>query len=516
MAVKDEIRFYDVSALSVTPGIYDRCNAAYLQKQLEIRFPEEQFRVLHVLLNETGSYNSQDWPMSHLRSRTQFDGLPAYCEVVINHITGAADENIIVWCPLAWNDRFTGTAGGGTLTGGFSHLVPPTNAIRDWLVSDAVINGFSAATTDAGNNIHGENWALDPKTGEILWDRVKNWHGRSTHNMTLFGKAVTEILHQRPVQYAYLSGESGGGRQCIVSAQAYPRDYDGIWASNPGVNWHDLAICAAWPLAVMNTQKNYVNREKMEYFARKVHESVGGSAAYYSMTERVDFDPFALVGHDSGNGVITAEDAAVVGRIWDGPRRPDGRQICPGFRPGVINWLSVQPVGFFYYEPGVSKPKLFPLATHMLRWAVQDPGRTFDDVTEADVEMLYDSLKTHFADTYADQADLRQFAALGGKLLADHGVDDALICIDNFLSYYHRLLENHGGKEALDTFARVYVMPGCCHSSCYGNGPGIAQATGMQALIRWVEEGIAPGVLPTVQLDRRTEEILARSEVAPL
>ena len=59
-------------------------------------------------------------------------------------------------------------------------------------------------------------------------------------------------------------------------------------------------------------------------------------------------------------------------------------------------------------------------------------------------------------------------------------------------------------------------MPGCCHSSCYGNGPGIAQATGMEALIRWVEEGIAPGVLPTVQLDRRTEEILARSEVAPL
>ena len=63
---------------------------------------------------------------------------------------------------------------------------------------------------------------------------------------------------------------------------------------------------------------------------------------------------------------------------------------------------------------------------------------------------------------------------------------------------------------------RFYVMPGCCHSSCYGNGPGIAQATGMQALIRWVEAGIAPDALPTVQLDCRTEETLARSEATPL
>jgi feruloyl esterase len=201
-------------------------------------------------------------------------------------------------------------------------------------------------------------------------------------------------------------------------------------------------------------------------------------------------------------------------RIWDGPRRADGRQICPGFRPGVINWLSVQPVGFFYYEPGVSKPKLFHLATCMLRWAVQDPGRTFDDVTEADVEAIYDSFQTLFVHTYADQADLREFAALGGKLLADHGVDDALIAIDNFLSYYRRLLENHGGREELDAFSRFYVMPGCCHSSCYGNGPGIAQSTGMQALIRWVEQGIAPDALPTVQLDRQTEETIARGEVA--
>ena len=33
--------------------------------------------------------------------------------------------------------------------------------------------------------------------------------------MTVFGKAVAQILHDRPVKYAYMNGGSGGGRNQI-------------------------------------------------------------------------------------------------------------------------------------------------------------------------------------------------------------------------------------------------------------------------------------------------------------
>lgn len=51
--------------------------------------------------------------------------------------------------------------------------------------------------------------------------------------MTVFGKAVAQILHDRPVKYAYMNGGSGGGRQSMAEAQEFPEDYDGIWACCP-------------------------------------------------------------------------------------------------------------------------------------------------------------------------------------------------------------------------------------------------------------------------------------------
>ena len=71
---------------------------------------------------------------------------------------------------------------------------------------------------------------------------MENWRANATHNMTVFGKAVAEILHERPIQYAYMNGGSGGGRQSMVEAQEFPEDYDGIWASCPAINWTKFLI----------------------------------------------------------------------------------------------------------------------------------------------------------------------------------------------------------------------------------------------------------------------------------
>ena len=150
MLEKDNVHFFDTSGLSETPGIRGRCNADYLTKALKARFPGEEFTVTRAEINDTGKYKSNvNILVKLLWAKTDLEGLPPFCHVVINHKTGTAEENIIIWSPLAWNDRFAGTAGGGSSTGSYSHITVPNNVSRGWTIPYALINGFTAAITDA-------------------------------------------------------------------------------------------------------------------------------------------------------------------------------------------------------------------------------------------------------------------------------------------------------------------------------------------------------------------------------
>ena len=98
MKEKDKIHFFDTLGLSVTENIRQRCNAEYVQKALEKRLPDEHFRVTSVSINETGRYEAKvNWLVKLLWNNGKVEGLPAYCEVLIEHCTGQETENIIVW-----------------------------------------------------------------------------------------------------------------------------------------------------------------------------------------------------------------------------------------------------------------------------------------------------------------------------------------------------------------------------------------------------------------------------------
>lgn len=365
MLEKDNVHFFDTSGLSETPGIRGRCNADYLTKALKARFPDEEFTVTRAEINDTGKYKSNvNILVKLLWAKTDLEGLPPFCHVVINHKTGTAEENIIIWSPLAWNDRFAGTAGGGSSTGSYSHITVPNNVSRGWTIPYALINGFTAAITDAGNEAYGNNWGQNQKTGEIYWDRIENWRARSTHNMTVFGKAVAQILHDRPVKYAYMNGGSGGGRQSMAEAQEFPEDYDGIWACCLAINWAKFIICGFWPQAVMRSYGYPLHPKKLEFFADALQASVGGADAYYRLEQHpVKFDPFALVGQKTKAGIITQTDAEIMQKIWEGPRRKDGTPYWFGFQPGQKNWNKIIPIGWFYYPCSKSGPSPSPWQT---------------------------------------------------------------------------------------------------------------------------------------------------------
>lgn len=512
MKERDNIHFFDTTALTETPGVRQRCTVQYVQKALETRFPEENFSVTSVSINESGVYQARiSWLIKLLWNNGRTEGLPPYCEVVIDHCTGKETENIIVWSPLAWNDRFAGTAGGGTCTGGVTQIMSPNNGQRGWTLPFAVINGFTAATCDAGNEKYGSNWAADAE-GKVRWERVENWRANATHQMTVFGKAVAEILHDRPVRWSYMNGGSGGGRQSMVEAQEFPEDYDGVWASSPAINWTKFLITGFWPMAAANEYRAPLKFHKLNAFANAVHESAGGAQVYYTLPAKVAFDPFTLVGVSTKQGIITKEDAQVVRDMWDGPHRSNGERLWYGFRPGLIHWKTGLPIFSLSFLFPSSKGRPFALCNTWARWVTEDPKADFSAINKAGFEKLFDQSVSKFGAATADQADLHAFASHGGKLMIDHGLDDPLIPVDGTIDYYERM-KNIMGENAVSSFCRVYLGPGDNHGNCQGNGPGITESDGMRAMMNWVEHGIAPETMRTARLDRKTGELIAESHL---
>lgn len=514
---KDLYQFYEMADLKETEGIRGRCRKELVEQALAERFPDETIVVTGVKLNETGVYKRKENILNRILGMGRSPkGLPSFCEVQLQHQTGDFFEEIIIWSPLTWNDRFAGTAGGGISTGGFGHLTPADNTIRGWTLPYAIINGFTAATADAGNVDGLKDFMIDPKTRELRIELYENWRVRTTHFMTVFGKAVAEILHNRPVKYSYMNGGSGGGRQSMMEAQEYPDDYDGIWASCPAINWTKFVLNGLWPIAVMNTCKHVLSPKKIRYFTEQVWESVGGKEEYYKLEQKVDFDPNLLVGKKSRAGTITALDAHIMKKIWDGPKKQDGTRLWYGFRPGVVFWNVGIPVGSFYYSLLKKIPKPFFLSITYARWVTQNPKQNFSSITESEFEDLFEKSVEKFENAAGDKSDLSRFAANGGKLIIDHGLNDPLIPVDGTIDYYKHVYKSHGSKEFVDLFCRLYLTPGDGHGNCWGEGPGITESEGMIALMNWVEHGQAPKKLRAVRVNKKSGELLEKDMISPV
>lgn len=95
-----------------------------------------------------------------------------------------------------------------------------------------------------------------------------------------------------------------------------------------------------------------------------------------------------------------------------------------------------------------------------------------------------------------DNPDLSAFRDRGGKVIIWHGWADQLITAQGAIDYYSRVQKQMGGAEKTAQFARLFLAPGVAH--CAG-GVGPAPTGQLDALVSWVESGIAPETLTAVR-----------------
>ncbi|MEO6320050.1 MAG: tannase/feruloyl esterase family alpha/beta hydrolase [Polaromonas sp.] len=164
---------------------------------------------------------------------------------------------IEVWLPSAanWNNRIHVKGGSGWAGGVHSSLTALAGLIGNSAgtpASTALIEGAVSASTDTGhaNTANGGSFAMTPNgtVNTALWN---DFAQRGIHEMAVKTKALTKAYYGRDAKYAYWNGFSTGGRQGHMEAQANPKDFDGILAGAPVVNWTKFITAELYPQVVV-------------------------------------------------------------------------------------------------------------------------------------------------------------------------------------------------------------------------------------------------------------------------
>ncbi|MFI5711129.1 tannase/feruloyl esterase family alpha/beta hydrolase [Kribbella sp. NPDC051620] len=413
-------------------------------------------------------------------------GVPAYCEVTVQLSHPGAGDHVktVVWLPkTGWNGRFQALGGSAYQAGEFG--IPWVNAVKA---------GYAVASTDAGvgpSPFTADAWAL--KDGKVNQALLLNFASRSLHDLATVGKAVTNQYYGHAANYSYWTGCSTGGRQGYIEAQQHPDDFDGILAQSPAVNWDRWGVAAIWPAVVMNQEHNYPTKCVFDAFndaAVKACDAKDGVVnGVIDQPQKCTWAPERLVGKtvlcDGKPVTITAADARVVRKIWDGPR---------GLWYGLTRGSSFD--GLAATADGKAVPFVVP-DSWVRDFLKLDPAFDTSKLTYRQYAKLFRQSQAQYNQVIgSDDPDLSAFRRSGGKLLSWHGLSDALIPALGTVDYRKRVEREMGGSARVNDFYRLFLAPGAGHC-----GGGITPTDPLASLVKWVEQGQAPATLPAASLD---------------
>ena len=427
---------------------------------------------------------------------TPITGLPDFCQVSLVQTDSAGNPiNIVIWLPAKWNGNFQGVGGGG-----YSCGVTYTDPDVGGSLQDGVENGYATGSTDCGvppSDGSTGAWALKPN-GTLNWPLIQDFASLGMHDMSVAGKAVTSAFYAHRASYSYFYGCSTGGREGLMEAQRYPADYNGIVSGAPAINWTEFIPSEIWPELVMNQSHDFLPTCKEDAFTDAVIKACGdGPVAQGWINDPADchWSPYKLVGLKTPCGTITAADAAVMTKIWQGPTTVQGRKLWYGLERGAsLAGLA----GTTTSAAGVTTGVPFPITVSWLGlWLQQDPSWNWLTLTYPQFDQLFYQSVAEFSSTIAtNDPDLSAFRDDGGKILIWHGLADQLIFPQGTINYYQRVQQAMGGAAATESFARLFLAPGAQHCT---SAAGPAPADPLKAVVNWVQHGKAPtSILATV------------------
>src|SRR3954469_8646805 len=179
-----------------------------------------------------------------------------YCKVlgaVAPLDPNAPPVNFQVNLPMQWNGKAVQYGGGGSNGVLITGLAPLRDARRDTPVP--VARGFATWGTDSG---HDNKKLSEPRAFALNDESLTNMAYaayKKTHDV---GVRIATAFYGRAPAKTYFFGGSEGGREAILMAQRFPKDFDGIVSVVPVVNYTGANLMRA-RLAQMQKDGRWTN-----------------------------------------------------------------------------------------------------------------------------------------------------------------------------------------------------------------------------------------------------------------
>ena len=276
-----------------------------------------------------------------------------------------------------------------------------------------------------------------------------------------------------------------------MAAQRFPAEYDGLVIGAPATNWDRFVPSELWPQIVMNQLPGGpISAAKLN---AATAAAVSACDAADGVTDGIidnpracTYDPSALVckAGDISDTCLSTAEADAIRTIWNGPTNPSGDRLWFGLERGAPLDALAGATPFVISQQ------------HFQYWIHQDPAFDWKTVTPASFEREFRESQRKFHDAIGtDDAALEGFRRRAGRMIIWHGEADQLIPPRGTIDYFNRVVEANGGQGEVDRFARLYLAPGVGHC---GGGVGPAPTGLLEAVVNWVEKGVAPKTILAV------------------
>lgn len=406
---------------------------------------------------------------------------PAFCRVLGQVLPEVRFE---VSLPASWNRRFLMNGNGGYAG---DNLDAPQRALPR---SVALRRGFVWAVTNTGHDAGEEPLATFAANRQKLLD----YAFRSLHVTALAGKQIAAAYYGAEPTRSYFQGCSTGGRQALILAQRFPRDFDGIVAGAPVLSVTGTMTSYACTIQALAAAP--IPYAKLALLSDRIYASCdekdGLKDGLIDDPRRCGFQPSrdlprCAAGTDNGN-CFTDEQIGTLEKIY-GDIRSQGKRVFPGWpvgaevagangRSGWDQWIVRETSGktiSYTFAESFFKHMAFPRKEQGI------------DVSAFDVDKDAPRLDWihHILD--ATNPDLTAFRDRNGKLLMYFGWADQALNAQMGVDYYETVLKRMGSTT--QRFFRLFMQPGVFHC---GGGVGTGSFEPLLAVMDWVEEGKAP------------------------
>jgi feruloyl esterase len=410
--------------------------------------------------------------------------LPAYCRVdgVIDERTGHDNKpyaiGFAVAMPENWNGRFLFQGGGG-LNG--SVQLPLGAAAAG--ATPALMRGYAVVSTDSGHKgVVFDTSFFDDQEATL------NFLYQAIGKVAPVGKAIVAAHYGKPADHSYFVGCSTGGREAMITAQRYPRYFDGIVAGAPAMRTNFSNLANRYVTIALNavapkddsgkpvTARALSESDKklvVDGFLKACDAKDGLADGMVFDVRGCGFDPRTLACKGAKtDACLTPEQAAAVSKGFAGPRDSRGVPVYPGF----------------WFDTGITAKGPIPGLLNPGPSPVGPPS--FETQMDVDRESLVAANPVSALGDSAHWTQLNSFSERGGKIIFYHGVSDPWFSAQDTTRYFEQMNVDNGGVAAASSWSRFYLVPGMGH--CSGGAATLDRFDLLDPVVNWVEKGVAP------------------------